>query len=191
MKNFWFGLQWLLATLFGFLFSLFFVEIGERGELSHAEAILGAAAVGLVQSVVLSQRLNGAWLWLLATTIGWGLLSRFGIGAIGWVAPRTEIINLRWEYGIVFGAICGALLGTMQWLVLKRQIPRSWRWIWLSSFSWAIALPLGWVAGGILRLQTNLFLAEVIGLFFSWLVVAALTGISLIWILDWLPRRRF
>lgn len=190
MKSFWFGLQWLLATLCGFFFSLCLVEIGERGELSNAEAVLGAAVVGLAQSLVLSQRIAQAWLWPLATALGWGLISGFGIGAIGWVAPRTEIISLRLEYGLVFGAICGALLGTMQWFVLKRQVFRSWHWILMSSFSWAIALAVGWSLGGILRLQTNLFLGEVIGLLFTWIVVGVFTGIALISILHWIPRRK-
>jgi hypothetical protein len=88
-------------------------------------------------------------------------------------------IPLRVVYGIVNGALTGAFIGVGQWLVIRTQVKRAWRWILISSVSWALGLALGWAIGGILRRVTGLFLGEVIGLVFVWIVVAAITGVSL------------
>ena len=96
--------------------------MGERPEFATFEAIIGAAIVGIIQYLMLRGRVQNAWLWPLACIMGWGLMTGSGIGAMGWVAPRTNILALRTIYGFIFGAIAGLLLGTMQWLVLRKQV---------------------------------------------------------------------
>lgn len=81
------------------------------------------------------------------------------------------------------GALVGTLLGLGQWLVFKQQVNGSSWWILASAVSWAIALGVGWTVGGVLRQSTHLFFSEVVGLAVTWIIVAAMTGISLIWLL--------
>jgi uncharacterized protein YbjT (DUF2867 family) len=47
------------------------------------------------------------------------------------------------------GALAGALMGTAQWLALRKAVPRAGRWILASMIGWALALPLD-VLGGTL-----------------------------------------
>ena len=185
--SFW--LQWTLGTIFGFLLSLLLIEIGERTELNTIEGIIGGVIIGIVQSVVLSQRISQAWLWLFGNLISWGLMTGIGLGAIGWVAPRTEILGFRFLYGVLFGMICGIFVGIMQWLVLEYQVPKAWLWLLISPLCWSIGLSLGWTLGGALRLATNLFLGEVIGLILTWIIVSAITGVALIWLLEEVPQK--
>ncbi len=177
--NFW--LRWVLATCLAFGVSLIWLEVGERPDIDPLHAVTGAVVIGCAQSFVLKQHINHFWWWILACVLSWGCLTAMGVGAIGWVTPRTELLGIRFIYGGIFGAIAGVCLGLGQWLlVLRTQIPTSGRWIRISTICWALALALGWTVGGFVRLMTNLFLGEVIGLAVTWLVVACITGIDLL-----------
>jgi hypothetical protein len=175
--NFW--LQWVLITVLGFSVALFWVEIGEISEVKTWEAIGGAIAISSLQSLILSQRLERVWLWVLANAIVWGILSKTPIGAIGWVAPTTGAIWLRWFWGVGLGAIGGFCLGSMQWLVLRQQCSGFWQWILTSILSWSMGLSLGWLLGGFLRALSHLFLAEIVGLMVTWTIVGIATGLVL------------
>ncbi|MGK7875964.1 MAG: hypothetical protein AB4426_22505 [Xenococcaceae cyanobacterium] len=182
--GFGFWLQWALVTFFGFLVSLFLVEVGERPDLDPMEGAIGGAVIGLAQSLVLSQRISQAWWWILASLVSWGLMTGSGFGAIGWFAPGTEILSIRLLCGAVFGAICGLWLGVGQWLVLRKEVPASWRWIVTTAVCWSIGLSLGWTVGGVLHLLTRFFLGEVVGLALTWVIVGAMTGVALIGLLQ-------
>jgi hypothetical protein len=186
-SSFW--LQWTVATVGGFLLSLLVVEVNERPDVSVIEAAMGGAIIGLVQSLVLSQRLSQWGWWVLVTLLGWGFVAGSGVGAIGWIAPRTSIWTIRLSYGAFLGATGGVWVGVGQWLILRKQVPVAWRWIVSNAFSWSFSLSIGWIVGGILRSQTRLFLSEVVGLAVTWLLVGGITGLSLIGLLRENPLR--
>ncbi|MCU0537208.1 MAG: hypothetical protein MUD14_25255 [Hydrococcus sp. Prado102] len=175
----WLCLQWTFGTCLGFLLSLLFVEIGEKPELGAIEAALGGATIGLMQTLVLSPWLPQAWLWMLVSAIATGIMGISDFGAIGWYAPRTDAIATRLFYGSMYGAMAGLWMGIWQWLVLRRYVFESWRWIVVSVVSWSIGLSLGWAFGGIGRAITNLFFSEAIGLAIAWSIVSLATGLAL------------
>ena len=172
-------LQWVLATLLGFLVSLYWVEVGERSDIRAVEGVIGGVAIGLAQCFVLNQRFSKTWGWILASAIAWGVLGGSGFGALGWVAPKVMSVPLRVLYGTVDGATVGATLGLGQWLILRKQARRSGLWVLASTVGWSIGLAFGWVVGAVLRWLTGLFLGEVVGLAVGWVVVAAITGVAL------------
>ncbi len=176
--GFWW--QWVGCNIGGFLFSLVLIEIGERTDINIFEGMLGGAVIGIAQSFALRKKFRGRAWWVFVNIVSWGLLAITGIGAIGWMAPKTQIIPLRIVYGILNGTLAGGGIGFAQWLLLKRQIPQAWRWILAMSMAWAIGLAIGWTFGGVLRLATGLFLGDVIGLGIAWSVVGGITGIALI-----------
>lgn len=176
--SFW--LQWVLATVGGFGLSLLLIEIGERPDMGVWSGAIGGGAIGLGQWLVLRQRINQAWGWILASIVSWGLIGYSDFGALGWVAPRTMEIPLRLIFGFADGLQIGCWLGVLQCLVLCRQVRRAWLWTLVSTGSWAIGLAIGWAIGGMLRLATNFFLGDVIGLGVAWMVVGSLTGIALV-----------
>ncbi|MFE1747164.1 hypothetical protein [Coleofasciculus sp. H7-2] len=186
---FWF--QWVSVTLVGFLVSLLWIEVGEKPDIGVVEGAIGGSAVGLAQALVLRQRVEvskampkaiAAW-WVLTSVVSWGFIGGSGVGAIGWIAPRTLLFEARVIFGIFNGALAGALLGVLQGLVLFQQAKKAWIWILVSSVSWAIGLAMGWAVGGILREATRLFVSELVGLAVAWVVVAAITGVALIGLL--------
>lgn len=170
-------LHWILVTFGGFLASLFWIEIGEKPDIGIIQGLIGGTLIGLTQLLVLKRYIFQAGWWVLANSLSWGLI---GLSTSGWVAPKTLHILPRLLYGIIDGTQIGLLLGLGQWLVLRKQLPKAWRWIVVSILGWSISLAIGWTVGGILRLVTRLFLGEVIGLAVTWILVSAITGIALI-----------
>ena len=175
-----FIVQWVLVTFGGFVVSLLFIEIGEKPDIGALEGVTGGAAIGLAQFLILRQRISPAWGWILASILTWGFMGGSGLGAVGWVAPRTGNIALRAVYGTIHGAQLGMWMGASQWWILRNKIPKASRWIWISSFGWAIAMSLGWIVGGIFRLAFRLFMGEIVGLGVAWLVVSITTGVALV-----------
>ncbi|MBW4613420.1 MAG: hypothetical protein KME21_09075 [Desmonostoc vinosum HA7617-LM4] len=171
-----FTLLWALATFGGFLLSLLLIEIGEKPDIGLVESAVGGLAVALPQSFLLKQPVFRIK-WVFSSLLGWMIVAATGIGAIGWVVPTTSILALRILSGLIYGTISGLTIGIAQWLVIPQSVPLAWRWIFVSSLSWAIAVPIGSTVGIVLRHFTQLFLGEVIGLAITWLVVAILTGI--------------
>lgn len=182
--GFAFWLQWILVTLFGFLLSLLVIEIGESPHLGIREGVIGGAIIGLTQFLVLRGHIRQAWWWIVASIICWGLLGFSSLSPLGWVVPRTTLFSARIFYGALFGALIGIGLGVPQWLVLRPRIPKAWRWILMSSLCWAISLAFGWTVGGVLRLLSQLFLGDVVGLTLAWLAVGILQGIALVRLLQ-------
>lgn len=183
-------LSWTVLTWLAFLCSLIFIEVGERIDLSIGEGIVGSGLVGLAQWLVLRPYMPGGYRWLIACLLSWGALTFFQVGALGWIAPATMSLPLRGEFGLMQGAYVGLGLGVGQWLAIRRQVVAAWRWVPISSMTWALAIALGWVVGGKLRAISNLFISEVIGLAVAWGVIAALSGIGIVVLLRRNPTEK-
>ncbi|MEM9772861.1 MAG: hypothetical protein AAF889_14940 [Cyanobacteria bacterium P01_D01_bin.73] len=179
-----FQLQWILVTLVGFLTSLYWIEVGGTPDLNAVEGVIGGGAIAIAQWFVIRQKFPRAGWWIPVSVFGWGVLGLSHIGAIGWIVPSTSSIYLRILYGVLNGAQVGLLMGVAQWLVLRRSVPMSVpkaeRWILASVAGWTVGLSLGWTMGEVLHRITGIFLGEVVGLTLAWVVVAAVTGPTLI-----------
>ncbi len=168
-----FRLLWTLATFGGFLLSLLFIEVGEKPDIGVVEAAIGGFAIALPQACLLKEPVFGIR-WILSSLLGWSIITAIGIGAVGWIVPSTQILPLRILSGAIYGALGGLGIGLAQWLAIPQAM--AWRWIFVSSASWAVAVPVGSVVGMILHSLTQLFLGEVMGLAMTWLLVGILTG---------------
>ncbi len=174
-----FWLRWVFFTWVGFLASLLFVEIGVRPYIGAVQGAIGGAAIGLAQWLAIRERIPRSQGWILASVLSWMAIGGSSLGALGWIAPRSDFLAVRALHGCLDGILVGALIGLGQWFVLKKYVTRSAWWIVASAASWAIGLPLGWTIGGILHQATRQFLSELIGLALTWLAVSAMTGFSL------------
>ncbi|MEM1171038.1 MAG: hypothetical protein AAGJ08_18660 [Cyanobacteria bacterium P01_H01_bin.35] len=174
-----FWLQWIFFTVVGFSLSLIYVEVGVRPYVGSLSGAIGGAVVGLAQWLVLRNRIFRSKWWVVVSIVSWLLIGASSLGALGWIAPRTEQIFLRLFHGFINGAIVGGILGLGQWFVLRKQIYQEDLWVIANIIAWAIGLPLGWLVGALVYAAIGLFIAEVIGLFVTWFFVAAITGIAL------------
>lgn len=171
----WAGLTWL-----AFLVSLLFIEIGEKNDVSVLDGLLGGFIVGLAQWQVLRVHLSGVRCWIMVSTLSWGGLALFPIGAVGWITPSTSDLVSRMLQGAFYGGYVGLVLGLAQWWMIRRQVALAWRWVPLNSGIWSVAIACGWLFGGELRAVSGLFVSDVIGLVVAWGAIAALSGLGIV-----------
>ena len=111
---------WMTTTTGGWLFGWLLLP-------AVALAIAGVMA-GAVQCVVLVHRIPRAWRWFLAT------------GA-GWLAGVVVVVAIAGT-GSFAGLMIGAITGTAQWLLLRKEVHWAGWWIVVSALAWATSLSL-------------------------------------------------
>mgnify|MGYP001826418895 CR=1 FL=1 len=138
-------IQWLAATTVGWLLG---------GVLLPELALVAAGLViGIMQWVILRQRLAQAGWWILASALGW---------TAGWAVLITLIPP---EYGAITGPVLGAAMGALQWLFLRQQLYRAGWWVLVSALAWTVAFSgimgqflIGAVAGAVTGIALELLL---------------------------------
>ena len=112
---------------------------------AEAAALIAAGAVegallGIGQGVVVRRALPliGARRWTLATAVG---------GAAAWAIAMSGVALIQFAplavvalAAPVLGAGLLLSIGTAQWWLLRRQVPRAWRWIAGTAAAWVTAL---------------------------------------------------
>jgi hypothetical protein len=89
-----------------------------RGIMS---GILMGATGGYFQWVVLNERISGAGLWGLASALGFG-------SAMGASAAANPDDNPAMA-GFLIVSVFGVVGGILQWLILRRKVPRAGWWL--------------------------------------------------------------
>ncbi len=188
-----FGILWMLVTTvawaIGFVMGFALAHIGEAVEPFIgsvlggilAYVIFGAASgavVGLVQWLVLRRQISRAGWWILASAAGLAVATGAGI-VVAWLTGYSiELANFavlgRW---VAVAALGGAVIGILQWFVLRRQVSRASWWVLASTLGWASCMA---VAGaGMIATPMGLgpLLRSLIG---GGVVLGAVTGGALI-----------
>ena len=130
---------------------------------------------GLLQCLPLRRYLPRTGWWIAATALGWSL--GFAVAYLGYaIWPVALNANSTWAVEIVFVSI-GAATGLVQWLVLRRRVPRAGWWVLASALGWGLVRPIAGEA------FTSLLELLIIGA-----VPAVVTGLALWWLLTLLPQ---
>jgi hypothetical protein len=165
------ALGWLVAPSVGGFVSW---PIAEAVDAALAEIVGGTVAWGILglflgvgQWLLLRRHIRKAGWWVLATVVGCAVAGSVkwvqgpimdqiafevaaGLGEIGWeiVMPLMGI-----GLGLIFEGATGLVVGSAQWLVLQRQVPRAGRWVLVSVVAWATGAVLiagvEWTVGGL------------------------------------------
>jgi predicted Ser/Thr protein kinase len=165
------ALGWLVAPSVGESVSR---PIAEAADIALAEIVGGAVAWGILglflgvgQWLLLRRHIRNASWWVLASVAGWAVTGSvkwiqgpvmepiifevaIGLGEIGWeiVMPLIGI-----GMGMLFDGLAGLVVGSAQWLVLQRQVPRAGRWVLISVVAWAtnavLIAGLDWAFSGL------------------------------------------
>lgn len=112
-----------------------------------AGGVVEGIALGGLQAVALAPWLGArsrrAWfvVTVLVAGVGWGVASAPSAAgdSAGGTEPRLTVILLA---AAGLGLVMGALLGVAQALVLRRELPRAWRWTWVSALAWTLTMPV-------------------------------------------------
>ncbi len=123
----------------------------------YASVAAGGAAIAVFQWLMLRRYIGGSIRWMLASLLGVFL----GAQVVGRVRKFDA------DLGLTLGvALYGLLAGILQWLVLRREVPRAGVWAPVSAVSWILAIPAGDLNGPP-----------------GWAVFGAITGAVLVWLL--------
>lgn len=150
----------------------------------------GGACVGAAQWVLLRWAVAPARWWVVASAMGWtagfllfeqgsavlnGLLA--GVLALAGVVDAKTLGNFPFElFDNPFGgAVTGASIGLLQWLVLHREVNGAGWWVLVSSMGWAMAYIAPQMG------PTSAGSATALGM-----ITGSLSGVLLVWLL----RRR-
>ena len=126
------------------------------------------------------ERANGGWRawleWVLASAVS---------GAVTMTVTGALITAGSADAGVVvalFGILIGVSLGITQWLVLRRQFPRAYRWVLASALGGlavgVLGLAMGEAVGGPLG---GAVIGAALGSM-QWLVLRRLTSRAYVWV---------
>jgi len=173
--SFW--LRWFLACLAGFVLGIpLFIGLGllfgdTPGPVvgNAAAGVIHGAEFGIAQWLILRRQVHKVGWWIAASILGFTL---------GFPLTKTLFGELSSGLGIagVEGAIVGAIVGAMEWLVLRGRVTRAGWWVLASTLAWALSTVLGEV--GALAAGED-FVADLLRVILG----AALTGVGMLWLL--------
>ncbi len=162
-------LEWICANAAGEVIGLSIAAAVAVGVVRAIETTVGAATmaaviiaagtlegiiVGIAQWAVLRRYLrNMKWqVWTAVTAIGafvsWtlGMLPSTLMNDEADTTPMAEISDVV-KYGLaaIMGLVLGLVLGTPQWLALRRHVQRAGWWVLANAAAWAVAMPVVFV----------------------------------------------
>jgi hypothetical protein len=161
-----------------------------------AGTLIEGSVVGTAQWLVLRQALPGVrWRsWVLVTALGACVAWTLGMipstvmslgGDTGAAAPEMSDIAI---YGLatLMGFVLGPILGTPQWLVLRRHVRKAGWWILANAVAWAFGMAIVFIGTGFIPAEggINLGVIAILILFVvaAGVVVGAIHGLVLIWL---------
>ncbi len=187
-----FGLLWVFLSAMGWSigFTMGFVAgyapielightpLGEGLAFCVHKIVLGAV-VGILQWVVLRERVPGAGRWVWASIAGLAVAGGVGVAVIVARGP-TRIESLATVVGTTLVvALGGAVTGMLQRPVLRGQVSRSGWWVLASTVGWGLGMAV--TGAGMSALAVGDF-CGLMG-FFGGAVLGAVTGGALVWLL--------
>lgn len=131
--------------------------------------------IGILQSFALWRRLSYAVWWVLLSIVG---LSVGFFVALVVTYPIVDTTSTS-VWLSIFGILAGAIFGTMQWLILRRQASQAAWWVLANAGSLTVIYLSKVTTTRLVHGTIGFILGLTVGSFLA----AALTGILLVWLL--------
>jgi hypothetical protein len=116
----WF--YWIMATTVGWLAGSLFT--------SAIPIAISGVAIAASQGLVLYKRIQKTWQWIVLSSLGW---------IAGYI---FSVIFIPEQLSFLIGPLIGAILGVLQWLLLRREFDWAGWWIPISILAWTTGLTL-------------------------------------------------
>jgi hypothetical protein len=166
-----------------------------------AGTLIEGTVVGTAQWLVLRRPLPRTkwWAWVLATAAGafvaWtlGMLptTLISVGSeTGDSAPPEPSEKMVYGLAALMGLAAGTILGTPQWLVLRRHVRQAAWWIGANALAWVPGMVLAFVAADFIfsaGSEVSTVMLAIVTLAAIGGIVGAIHGLVLIWLVR--PRR--
>jgi hypothetical protein len=141
---------------------------------------------GSSQVLFLRHYITKAYWWILVSVLAWTFYWGVVWGhAWAWGWTEITILICSFDSKIPYGLFGTIGLGVFQWLVLRKQIPKAYSWIFMVVLSWFI---LRFIAEEITRIMG----AGTFPMNWAWVIAGSLHGVvtggALVWLLS--PTKR-
>jgi hypothetical protein len=134
-----------------------------------ATGVIHGAEFGIAQWLILRQQVHKVGWWVVASIVGFTI-----------AFPLTKTLFGELSHGLLVaggaGGVVGAIVGALQWLVLRGRVGRTGWWVLASTLAWAFSALLGEV--GALAAGED-FVADLLRVILG----AALSGVGMVWLL--------
>lgn len=139
----------------------------------YGGVVVGVTVAGVLQWLMLRRQIARAAWWIVASLVS-GVVAGgviYGVGGdAGFTAEVARDLDVGW---VVEAGLHGAVLGVLQWLVLRGQVALSGLWVLASTVGWIVGDPVCSSLMGFGTLSWVVFGA----------VYGAITGLVLVWLL--------
>ena len=180
----WFWFQWVLANSVAGVVGLFFGGlVGYWVDYiigSFGFAVFGTvfgAVVGSLQWWVLRKRLSQARWWILATVLASAIL--FPTAEVMWNALNDVVSNTVIQEVVIL-SVMGLVIGSAQWLVLRKQLSQSHWWILANILGIAATFFAIFYSS---RFEQISIWDLILWLGISGIIYGGITGFTLVWLL--------
>ena len=163
---------WAWATLGGLAVGFYLVE--RVGIIERSAYVALGAAIGLAQWPVLRRQIPDVRWWPVATALGCaiGCIIRFKLPA--WLWDNATVGSAVWD------AVVGSLIGFVQWLILRRQVPNAGRWILWSAIGFSVGFTSVYEVGRAVGGNFEGYARGIFGTAASLAVYGMITGLGLV-----------
>jgi hypothetical protein len=166
-----------------------------------AGTLIEGTLVGTAQWIVLRRPLPAIkWrAWVLATALGAFVAWTFGMlpstlmsagSETGGSAPSEPSEAIVYGLAALMGLVAGTILGTPQWLVLRRHVRRAALWIGANALAWVPGMVLAFVAADFIFSASSgvgTIVLAIVTLAAIGGIVGAIHDLALVWLVR--PRR--
>jgi hypothetical protein len=192
---------WVLATVVGGLVGIGVAAIASGiavhlGTVSTIALLYGVGAaqgiaLGFSQWLVLRRYVKHVGLWVLATGLGalvaWSIGLKVIVALTLMLFRSTAFDNLTWAWLLAvfcLGVWVGTVLGLAQWCVLRTHVRRGILWVLANALAWGLGVSMvlmGVTKPGVMGVETALIGVSTGAM--AGVVIGAVTGIALVWLL--------
>ena len=116
----WF--YWIMATTLGWLVGVLL--------FNGIPLVISGVAIATFQWSVLYKRIKKSWRWLVFSSLAW--ISAYIL----------YILLIPGQMSILLGPFLGAIVGVVQWLILRKEFELAGWWIPISILAWTTGLTL-------------------------------------------------
>jgi len=111
---------WIMATTLGWVIGRMFFQ--------GIPIVVSGVSIAVLQWTVLYKRIPKSWHWAVYSSIAW---------IAGYI---LFILFIPEEMGYFFGPVIGAILGVIQWSILRQEFELAGWWIPISIMAWTTGL---------------------------------------------------
>jgi hypothetical protein len=180
-----FGILWTLATTMGLVLgiAISLLVISGISKLTNIDEdtiaifiILPSIgfSIGFLQWLNLRKRVSWASMWIWVTAAGWVISIPLALSLYTWLQSISASAFVDVWGKTIQATMIAILIGTIQWLLLRRHISRAGWWILANLIGWKAA-SLTAVAGAMVSVLDSIPMGISVGV---------ITGLVLAWLLQ-------